>query len=137
LKELLECFSENEVHIATLIQPIGSREELENPNVVKVVVDEHFNALYFSRAVIPHVRDKKAGSWFENNRFYAHIGLYAFRADILEMTVSLSPTYLELTESLEQLRWMQHGIPIRTRITLHKSPGVDTPEDLEKLRSMI
>lgn len=137
LKELVACFQDEEVGIATMIQPIRNRGDLENPNVVKVVVDENFNALYFSRAAIPYVRDGKSDSWFDDYPFYAHIGLYAFRSEILQWSVTLSPTSLELAESLEQLRWLQQGMPIRTRVTLHKSPGVDTPEDLEKIRSLI
>jgi 3-deoxy-manno-octulosonate cytidylyltransferase (CMP-KDO synthetase) len=101
--------------------------------VVKVVVDQLFRALYFSRASIPFVRSSGAGQKPTNLPFYTHIGLYAFRREILEQVVNLPPSALEQAESLEQLRWMEHGITIRTAITHLPSLGVDTPEDLEKI----
>jgi 3-deoxy-manno-octulosonate cytidylyltransferase (CMP-KDO synthetase) len=137
LEQLVDCAREEGVQIATLVRPIREKEETGNPNVVKVVVDRSFNALYFSRSVIPHIRDALLNDDDHNIPYYAHIGLYAFRSEVLEKVVTLSPTSLEKAESLEQLRWMEHGIPIRTRITMHRSLGVDTPEDLERIRAMI
>ena len=137
LERIVDCTRGEGVQIATLIRPLRDLEEVDNPNVVKVVVDQHKNALYFSRASIPYIRDASAKRERTQIPFYAHIGLYAFRASVLLQIVELSPTPLEKAESLEQLRWLQHGIPIRTEVTTHASPGVDTPEDLEKVRSMI
>jgi 3-deoxy-manno-octulosonate cytidylyltransferase (CMP-KDO synthetase) len=137
LNELAECFNDPEVQIATLIRQVREQHDLENPNVVKVTLDALNNALYFSRSSIPHVRGKRPDEWLDETSFFAHLGLYGFRSDVLEKVAGLNPTSLELAESLEQLRWLQHGIPIRTRITNHHSPGVDTPEDLEKLRKQI
>jgi len=133
LQTLMNCILTPGTDIATLIRPLKSNEELKNPNVVKVVVDQLFRALYFSRASIPFVRSSGAGQKPTNLPFYTHIGLYAFRREILEQVVNLPPSALEQAESLEQLRWMEHGITIRTAITHLPSLGVDTPEDLEKI----
>jgi len=135
LRTLLDCFQTPDTRIATLIQPLQNQEELENPNVVKVVVDKSFRALYFSRNPIPHIRDLSPGKWSESHTYYSHVGLYAFRSDVLEEVVQLPPATLELAESLEQLRWLENGIPIQTRITHLPSVGVDTPEDLKKISS--
>ena len=134
LQTLIDCIQTPGTSIATLIRPLKSYEELENPNVVKVVVDQSFRALYFSRASIPFVRSSGAEQKPANPPFYTHIGLYAFRREILEQVVTLPPSALERAESLEQLRWMEHGITIRTAITNLPSLGVDTPEDLELIR---
>ena len=134
LQTLLDCILVPNTSIATLIRPLNAVEELENPNVVKVVVDLNFKALYFSRAPIPLVRDTKQDRESGGPKFYTHIGLYAFQREVLEEVVGLHPTLLEQTESLEQLRWMEHGITIRTAVTTLPSLGVDTPEDLEKIR---
>jgi 3-deoxy-manno-octulosonate cytidylyltransferase (CMP-KDO synthetase) len=135
LKILLDCIKLPDTPIATLIRPLNSKEEFENPNVVKVVVDLNFRALYFSRAPIPIVRDDSANRESGGPDFFTHIGLYAYRRQVLEELVNLSPTPLEQAESLEQLRWMEHGISIRTALTDLPSMGVDTPEDLEKIRT--
>jgi len=127
LQTLMNCILTPGTDIATLIRPLKSNEELKNPNVVKVVVDQLFRALYFSRASIPFVRSSGAGQKPTNLPFYTHIGLYAFRREILEQVVNLPPSALEQAESLEQLRWMEHGITIRTAITHLPSLGVDTP----------
>ena len=134
LQTLLDCINVPNTPIATLIRPLDKVEELENPNVVKVVVDLSFRALYFSRAPIPMLRDAGHGRESGEHKFYTHIGLYAFRREVLEEVVNLPPTLLEQAESLEQLRWMEHGIGIRTAVTTLPSLGVDTPEDLEKIR---
>lgn len=134
LTMLMDCVKIPGTGIATLIQPLDNQDDLENPNVVKVVVDKSFKALYFSRAPIPHLRGIPPGQWSNEHTYYSHIGLYAFRSEVLEEIVKLPPTALEMVESLEQLRWMEQGIPIQTRITTLPSLGVDTPEDLEKIR---
>jgi 3-deoxy-manno-octulosonate cytidylyltransferase (CMP-KDO synthetase) len=134
LEILLDCMRLPYTPVATLIRPLDSLEELHNPHVVKVVVDLNHRALYFSRSPIPAVRDADQEGGSTSPVFYAHIGLYAFSREVLEEVVSLPPTPLEQSESLEQLRWMQHGIAIRTAVTSLPSRGVDTPEDLELLR---
>lgn len=134
LQTLVDCIRTPGTGIATLIRPLKSNEELVNPNVVKAVVDQSFRALYFSRAAIPFVRSSATEQRPSNLPFYTHIGLYAFRREILDQVVTLPPSVLEKAESLEQLRWMDHGISIRTAITNLPSLGVDTPEDLENIR---
>jgi 3-deoxy-manno-octulosonate cytidylyltransferase (CMP-KDO synthetase) len=113
---------------------MDSIEDLENPNVVKVVVDLSFKALYFSRAPIPRVRDTSPDKNSGDLNFYSHIGLYAFRREVLQNLVKLHATQLEEAESLEQLRWMEHGFRIRTAVSALPSLGVDTPEDLIRIQ---
>jgi 3-deoxy-manno-octulosonate cytidylyltransferase (CMP-KDO synthetase) len=134
LQTLLDCIQLPDTAIATLIRPMESLEDLENPNVVKVVVDLNFQALYFSRAPIPMVRDAGTIKKPEDRKFYSHIGLYAFRREVLANIVKLRPTQLEEAESLEQLRWMEHGFRIRTALSTLPSLGVDTPEDLIRIQ---
>lgn len=134
LQILTECMRIPGTLIATLIRPVEDQEEVYNPNVVKVVVDKSFQALYFSRAPIPYVRDPGEAKGPIAKSYFSHIGLYAFRREVLQQVVELPPTALEKAESLEQLRWLEHGIPIRTAITQLASIGVDTPEDLDHIR---
>jgi 3-deoxy-manno-octulosonate cytidylyltransferase (CMP-KDO synthetase) len=134
LQALIDSFNSPGTGIATLIRQMNEKDELLNPNVVKVVVDQSFRALYFSRSPIPFVRsgggDKESG----NIKFYTHIGLYAFQREVLEQVVKLPPSALEQAESLEQLRWLDYGFHIQTAVTHFPSLGVDTPEDLENIR---
>jgi len=134
LQTLISCFRTPGTGIATLIREMTKREELDNPHVVKVVVDQSFRALYFSRAPIPFARTNQREGDPGDIPYYTHIGLYAFQREILEQVVQLSPSALEVAESLEQLRWMEHGFTIRTAVTDLPSIGVDTPEDLERIR---
>jgi 3-deoxy-manno-octulosonate cytidylyltransferase (CMP-KDO synthetase) len=130
IQELLACFSLADVRIATLINKINSQETLANPNVVKVVISNENKALYFSRYPIPFLRNIS----MENVDFYQHIGIYAYRADVLADLVKIPPSALEKAESLEQLRWLQAGYDIYTQQTQYEaSAGIDTPEDLHKL----
>jgi 3-deoxy-manno-octulosonate cytidylyltransferase (CMP-KDO synthetase) len=136
LSLLIQCMQESDAGIATLIRPLEADTELKNPNVVKVVVDLAFRALYFSRSPIPYIREPQREGSQESSHF-AHLGLYAFRTEILEKLVQLPFGRLEKAESLEQLRWLEHGYAIQTRITRLPSVGVDTPEDLEAIRSRL
>ncbi len=124
---------ENGAGIATLIKKITSLEELLNPNVVKVVIDSGFEALYFSRAVIPFQRGVTEGDLLRNHTYYKHIGIYGYRADILKKICDLKETPLESAESLEQLRWMENTYRIRTALTDTENIAIDTPEDLLKI----
>ncbi len=135
LQELTGCMDSPEAEIATLIRPL-QEEDAADPNTVKVVVDLQFRALYFSRAVIPFRRGEVPFSGPGSRPSYGHVGIYAYRCDVLQKIAALPPSPLEMMESLEQLRWLEHGISIRTRITGYPSRGVDTPEDLEKIRKM-
>ena len=121
------------VHVTTLYRPIVEPADLENPNVVKVVLDRAGFALYFSRAPIPHIRDPRGG-W---PPLYRHVGLYAYRRSALLVLSALEPTPLERAESLEQLRALEHGIRIKAVETAYDSFGVDTPADLEHVRRLL
>ena len=123
------------VVMSTLRRRFDDPADAANPNVVKVVVDRRGDALYFSRAAIPHGRNL-AGHFVPDCTF-KHIGLYAYRRTFLLELASLPPTPLELAESLEQLRALEHGYRIRTVETVHDSIGVDTPEDLERVRRLV
>jgi len=127
---------DKQVNIATLVKRIETMNELQSPDVVKVVFDYHNNALYFSRAPIPYVRDSVVTeNVLENKEFYKHIGLYVYRRDYLLKFTQLTQTDLEKTEKLEQLRMLENGLKIKIVVTEHDSIGVDTPEDLKRIRA--
>ena len=129
--ELLKsCFS-TDAEIATLIKRIESTEELFNPNRPKVVTDNQQNALYFSRSPIPFVRGAENENWVAMQLFWAHIGMYAYKKEVLQQISKLNQGMLEQAESLEQLRWLENGFKIKTAVTEQQSIGIDTPEDLE------
>lgn len=135
--ELLKsCFSEN-TEIATLVKKIDTGEELFNKNRPKVVLDYNYNALYFSRLPIPFIRGKKEDEWISTATFWAHIGMYAYRSDVLQKITKLPAGKLELAESLEQLRWLENGFKISTVETKHQSVGIDTPEDLQNALQLL
>ncbi|HEX6225219.1 MAG TPA: 3-deoxy-manno-octulosonate cytidylyltransferase [Chryseolinea sp.] len=118
--------------IATLVKALQTEEQLFNPNVVKVVLSTTMEALYFSRSPIPHIRSTPESEWLTRHKFYKHIGMYAYRSDVLERLTRLSVSSLEKAESLEQLRWLQYGFRIRVAETLTETIGIDTPDDLQK-----
>ena len=118
---------ESWVDMTTACVPLPSPADLDNPNVVKVVVNLRHDAMYFSRSPIPHVRGPRP-------QIYKHLGLYGYRRKFLLEFATLAQTPMELAESLEQLRALEHGFRIRTVVTKHDSIGVDTPEDLERVR---
>ena len=136
LEALLACFDAPEVEIATLVRKITSDDGaafLQSPNHPKVVLNKRGEALLFSRSVIPFLRGIAESEYLQNGDFYSHIGMYAFRAEVLQEVVKLEPSRLEKAESLEQLRWLENGYTIRCGITTHRSIGIDTPQDLEKI----
>ena len=136
--ELLKsCFSNSSDEIATLIKKIEDPEILFNPNRPKVVIDSRQQAIFFSRSPIPYVRGTAADKWLDVHTFYHHIGLYAYRKDILSRITRLTVSPLEKAESLEQLRWLENGYRIRTATTNSESMGIDTPEDLEKAHQFL
>ncbi|MCD4769158.1 MAG: 3-deoxy-manno-octulosonate cytidylyltransferase [Bacteroidales bacterium] len=137
INQLCNCFNDNSVKIATLIREIDNINDLEDNNKPKVVFSDSFDALYFSRSVIPFVRDVSKESWLSEHKFYKHIGMYGYTADTLLDICELEPSTLEIAESLEQNRWLQNGIKIRTAITKWESIGIDTPEDLENAKIML
>ena len=133
LTEAVAPFADPAVLMTTLYRRIDAPGDLTNPNVVKVVVDRAGFALYFSRAPIPFQRDPRGGY----PPLYRHIGLYAYRRTTLLVLASLDATPLERTESLEQLRALEHGIRIKAVETAYDSLGVDTPEDLDRVRRLL
>lgn len=132
LKLLVKLFENKEVEIATLLQRIKNEEDIHNPNVVKAVTATDKKVLYFSRSAIPFIRDKVSEKWLETYNFQKHIGIYAYRKEVLKEIVKLKPSSLELAESLEQLRWLENGFNIYAEETDYKMLAVDTPEDLKK-----
>ena len=134
--ELLKsCFNDNKTDIATLVKPFNESdnyETLSNPNSPKVVIDNNNNALYFSRSVIPYLRNFPKEEWCKKHTFYKHIGIYAYKSDILKRITVLPQSELELAESLEQLRWISNSFNIKVGITDIETIGIDTPEDLQK-----
>lgn len=123
-----------ECPMATVIKAIAGEEELNNPNVVKAVVDSQGYALYFSRVAIPYNRD---GRPLKEIKYFKHLGIYAYRKSFLKIWETLSPSPLEKTEKLEQLRVLESGYSIKTVETDAQTIGVDTPEDLEHVRRLI
>lgn len=140
IRQVMDCFEDPSTDIATLALPFphnGSYADLANPNRPKVVMDAQGNALLFSRQVIPFIRGKESDEWPAAFSFHTHIGMYAFRADVLRKVTRLPQSSLELAESLEQLRWLQNGYNIKVGITHAATVGIDTPADLEKAREML
>lgn len=137
--QVLQPFdSDTSVQMSTLRRQITDQADYTNPNVVKVVVDRNGDALYFSRSPVPHVRDDPPYVGAGVSRpFYKHIGLYAYRRPFLLTLTDLPQTPLEVAESLEQLRVLEHGYRIRTVETQHESIEVDTPDDAERVRHQL
>lgn len=135
LQSLMACFDDATTDIATLVKPFSPEagiDALKNPNSPKVVVDDKQRALYFSRSVIPYLRGIPEEEWLLRHTFYKHIGLYAYRADILKQITAMPQGILERAESLEQLRWLEAGMNIRVGTTDIETIGIDTPDDLKK-----
>lgn len=127
------CFVSDKVQIATLVKKIKTNEELFNVNTPKVLLNKYDEAIYFSRQTIPYVREKEPSQWLDYHTFYKHIGIYAYTTKILAEITALKQSSLELAEGLEQLRWIQNGYKINTKITDFESIAVDVPDDLKKL----
>lgn len=131
LQSLVACFEAPQTSIATLKTRIRSAEELFSPNNVKVVCAATGNALYFSRQAIPFRRDVEESRWIDEGGYFKHVGIYAFRPEILAKVCALPQSGLETSEKLEQLRWLEAGYTIAVRETAAANIGIDTPEDLE------
>jgi len=134
LQTVQALFNKPTTEIATLRKRIGNSSELFSPNVVKVVCSLQGDALYFSRQPIPHLRGSEQTAWLLQGSYFKHVGIYAFRREVLEQVVNLEPTPLELSESLEQLRWLENGFRITVGDTDVENISIDTPEDLNKLK---
>jgi len=136
ISQLINTFNK-ETEIATLIKKINSVDILEDTNKVKVVIDNKNNALYFSRSIIPYIRNTQKKEWLKKHDFYHHIGMYGYKRNVLMNICKLNKSPLEVSESLEQLRWLENGYKITTAITNIESMGIDTPNDLEKVLNKI
>ena len=135
LETVKACFNDPATQIATLVKPFTADngfETLENVNSPKVVLNKNMNALYFSRSIIPYQRNVEKCEWLKNHIYYKHIGLYAYRLEVLKEITALPQSSLELAESLEQLRWLENGYTIKAGITEVETIGIDTPQDLER-----
>jgi 3-deoxy-manno-octulosonate cytidylyltransferase (CMP-KDO synthetase) len=140
IRALTACFDDERTDIATLVKPFAPSdgiEALENPNSPKVVIDNESRAIYFSRSVIPYLRGVERSEWLARHTFYKHIGMYAFRRDVLREVTSLPQSSLERAESLEQLRWLENGYKIGVGITDIETVGIDTPEDLARAEEFL
>lgn len=124
------CFLAEDIMIATLAKKMENLDELRDPNRPKVIMNLRHEAIYFTRAAVPHYLRIPLKEWTAQHVYYKHIGIYAYRADVLQKIVTLTPTPLETAESLEQLRWLEHGYKIHVGITESDSFAIDTPEDL-------
>lgn len=131
--QVAEAFSETGTAIVTLVKPIQRAEAISDPNVVKVVVRQDGEALYFSRSPIPHVRGVGVADWINKTTHLEHVGIYGYSASVLKALVKLPPSELEQSESLEQLRWLEHGYRINTKMTTIENISIDIPEDLLKI----
>ncbi len=130
---ITKCFIDSEdTEIATLIQPILKNEDIFHSDMVKVILDNERNAIYFSRSPIPYIVKTDESHWLEKYPFYGHVGLYAYRNTVLQQLARLTEGILEKAESLEQLRWLENGFKIKTNVTDSDSFGIDTPEDLKQ-----
>jgi 3-deoxy-manno-octulosonate cytidylyltransferase (CMP-KDO synthetase) len=134
IEALKDCFNNDDTDIATLARkfnPEAGFEAIFDPNVVKVTFTNKGNAMYFSRSIIPYVRNHKWQEWINNAEFFTHVGIYAYRANVLSEISQIPQSSCELAESLEQLRWLQNGYTIKVAITNKPTIGIDTPADLD------
>lgn len=132
ISALCACFNDNHTQIATLIKQINSITDLESNSIPKVTINKLDEALYFSRSIIPYPAKKTAEELIASGIYFKHIGIYAYRVKILKEISALTPSLLEQTESLEQLRWLENGYKIKTAITDAETIAIDKPEDVEK-----
>lgn len=140
LQSIMDCFQDPETQIATLVKPFKPEDgfaALENVNSPKVVLNQRSQALYFSRSIIPFTRNRDRQDWLAGHTYYKHIGLYAYRTEVLRQITSLPQSPLELAESLEQLRWLENGYVIKVGMTDVETIGIDTPQDLERAEAFL
>jgi 3-deoxy-manno-octulosonate cytidylyltransferase (CMP-KDO synthetase) len=134
ISKLAECFKDPSTQIATLVKKVQNEQELFNPNSPKAVVNKHSEAVYFSRSPLPYIRGQEQQNWLQHYTYFKHIGIYGYRADILQQITKLPVSPLEKAESLEQLRWIENGYKIKVAETEFETFAVDTPEDLANLK---
>lgn len=129
---LVDLIVRDDTPLASLAKRIDDEDELFSPNAVKVVVNQEGNAMYFSRNPIPFMRNVDRDEWLAKGRFYKHIGIYAYKADVLHQVAHMEPSALEQAESLEQLRWLENGLAIRMALSDAENISIDTPDDLHR-----
>ena len=140
IEALKNCFVSDQIQLATLVKPFDANisiDELENPNTPKVILSQTGEAICFSRSVIPYLRGVEKSQWAAAHTYYKHIGIYAYRTDILAQITKMTQTPLEQAESLEQLRWLENGLHIHVAITLSDNHSIDTPEDLQRVVALM
>lgn len=134
---LKSLFDRPDTQLATLVKPFGEDEDIFNPNSPKAILSPDGEALWFSRSAIPYLRGHEPSAWSSVHTYYKHIGLYAYRSDVLKEITALPQSPMEKAESLEQLRWIENGYRIRAAVTHAESLGIDTPEDLDKISGLL
>jgi 3-deoxy-manno-octulosonate cytidylyltransferase (CMP-KDO synthetase) len=134
ISKLATCFNNADTQIATLVKKVKSIDELLNPNSPKVVINKLSEAVYFSRSPLPHIRGQEQENWLDYYIYFKHIGIYGYRADILQQITKLPVSSLEKAESLEQLRWIENGYRIKVAETELETHAIDTPGDLLNLK---
>ena len=137
LSRLASCFEDRSTQIATVVKPIENTADLLNPNNVKAVITPAGRAVYFSRSPIPYIRGFSQDEWLNQHTFYSHLGLYAYHADVLIRLTQLPPSPLEISESLEQNRWLENDYYIRVIQTQGENIAIDTPEDLARAQKIV
>lgn len=137
IETVCKCFDDCNTQIATIGKPFDTMEAVENPNSPKIILDNNGYAMYFSRSVIPFVRGVNRKEWLASYPFLKHLGLYAYRKEVLKAITRLPMSSLEKAESLEQLRWLQNGYKIKVGTTDFETVGIDTPEDLAKAEEFL
>ena len=138
IKTVMSCFDDHATQIATLGKPFGDDiEAIENPNSPKIAVSISGYAIYFSRSVIPYCRGVEREAWGREFPYLKHIGLYAYRREVLRQITQIRQSPLEKAESLEQLRWLEHGYRIKVGLTDMETIGIDTPYDFEKAEEFL
>ncbi len=133
IKQIAECFNDENTQIATLVKKITEAEIVFDPSCPKVILNTNSEAIYFSRSTIPYINNTEEKDWFNKFTFYEHLGLYAYKSDILDKLTKLPPSSLEIAESLEQNRWLENGYKIKVIETDHANISIDTQEDLDKI----
>jgi 3-deoxy-manno-octulosonate cytidylyltransferase (CMP-KDO synthetase) len=137
IQHIKACFDNASTEFATLVIPAKKKEDVADGNGVYVTISAQMNALYFSRAVIPPLRNFPKEEWFANHQYYKHLGMYAYSYSALSEFSEMPASALELAEMLEQNRWIENGRQIKVGITHHEVIAVDTPEDLERVRKIL
>lgn len=137
LRLIKSCFEDESVQIATLAKIITNNEDIFNPNVVKVIRNKESQAIYFSRSPLPFIRNENQENWAKAFQFLKHIGIYAYKINVLKLLTNIAPSQLELVESLEQNRWIENGYSIYVETTKFDTVAIDTPDDLKKIEHLL